>query len=258
MSEATAAVKTAPEMVTFQVDGKTLTAPRGESLLKVALANGIRIPHLCYHESVEAYGACRLCLVEVTSVSHGRKRTKVSTSCNHPCLDGIQVVTDSPRIRRNRRMVLELLMARVPGSAELGALAAEYDLTQDQVRFRRHDKDCILCGLCIQICRDLVGVDALGFLGRGVHKDVRAPFGEPSKECIGCGACVVACPVDCIKMEESATRRRILRWERDLPMKVCEECGYPFMPTFQALHYMRQKGMSMDDFKLCTDCRGEK
>jgi len=257
MSEAARAAD-APEMVTFTVDGKTLTAPRGESLLKAALANGIRIPHLCYNDAVQAYGACRLCLVEVTEENLGRKRTRVTSSCNHPCLEGIVVVTDSPRIRRNRRMVLELMMARVPDSPQLQELAAEYGLTQDKVRFRKHQKDCILCGLCVQICRDLVKVEALGFLGRGVHKDVRAPFGEPSKECIGCGACVVACPVDCIKMEESTTRRRIVRWERELPMKICEECGYPFMPTFQAMHYARNKGLKLDDFKICSDCRGAK
>lgn len=258
MTTAERAHAAAPEMVSFTVDGRKLSAPRGESLLKAALANGIRIPHLCYHEAVQAYGACRLCLVEVTEVSLGRKRTRITSSCNHPCLDGIEVVTDSPRIRKNRRMVLELLMARVPGSPQLQSLAAEYGLKEADVRFRRMNQECILCGLCVQICRDLVGVEALALLGRGIHKDVRAPFGEPSKECIGCGACVVACPVDCIKMEETATRRKILRWERDLPMKVCESCGYPFMPSFQALYYAKKKGMSFDDFKLCSDCRNEK
>ena len=254
MSEATATAAK-PEMVTFTIDGKTVTAPRGESVLKVAGDNGIRIPHLCYHDAVEPYGACRLCLVEVTSTSHGRKRTKISTSCNHPALDGIEVVTQSKRIRRNRRMVLELLMGRVPNSPQLQALAAEYGLAEEEVRFKKSERECILCGLCVQVCRDLVGVDALGFVGRGVNKEARAPFGEPSKECIGCGACVIACPVDCIKMEESATRRRIVRWDRELPMKICDECGYPFMPTFQALHYKKTKGMSLDDFKICPDCR---
>ena len=254
MSEAAKLAQT-PETVSFTIDGKPFTAPRGESLLKVALDHGINIPHLCYHEAVTPYGSCRLCLVEVTTTSHGRKRTKVTTSCDHPCLEGMEVSTSTARVRKNRRMVLELLMARVPGSPQLQALAAEYDLRQEDVRFLPHQQDCILCGLCVRVCKEAVGVEALGFLGRGVNKDVRPPFGEASKECIGCGACVEVCPVDCIKMEESATRRKIVRWERELPMKICEKCGYPFMPTFQALYFARKAGKSFDDFKLCPDCR---
>lgn len=254
MSEA-ATLAQSPETVTFTIDGRSFSAPCGASLLEVALDHGIAIPHLCYHEAVSAYGSCRLCLVEVTTTFSGRKRTKVTTSCNHPCLEGMEVVTTSERIRRNRRMILELLMARVPGSPQLQALAAEYGLRQEDVRFPPHQQDCILCGLCVRVCKEAVGVEALGFLSRGVKKDVRAPFGDPSKECIGCGACVEVCPVDCIGIEESPTRRKIVRWERELPMKVCESCGYPFMPTFQALYFARKSGKSFDDFKLCPDCR---
>jgi bidirectional [NiFe] hydrogenase diaphorase subunit len=240
-------------MIAFKIDGKTVQAERGDSVLQVAIANGISIPHLCFHEAVKAYGACRLCLVEVTSTSHGRKRTSLTTSCNYPALEDIEVVTQSDRIRKNRRMVLELLMSRVPGSRQLEALGEEYGVKTP--RFKSSDKECIVCGLCVQICRDVVGVDALSFMGRGVNKDVRPPFGEPSKECIGCGACVIACPVDCIRMEQSPTRRRIVRWERDLPMKVCEECGYPFAPTFQIMHFLKQTGMKWDDYRICPDCR---
>jgi bidirectional [NiFe] hydrogenase diaphorase subunit len=240
-------------MIAFKIDGKTVQGERGESVLKVALAHGIRIPHLCYHEAVRPYGACRLCLIEVTRETHGRKRTQLTTSCNFPVLEGIEVATSTERILRNRRMVLELLMARVPGSPQLEALGQEHGVKA--VRFKPSNDDCILCGLCVQVCKDLVGVDALGFMGRGVFKEARPPFGEPSKDCIGCAACVMVCPVDCIKMEETATRRRIVRWGRDLPMKVCEECGYPFAPTFQVLHFTKLTGMKFDDFKLCPDCR---
>ncbi len=240
-------------MIQFTIDGKTVSAQRGESLLKIAKEQGFRIPHLCYHEAVKPYGACRLCLVEVTRTSHGRKRTQLTTSCNYPALEGIEVVTTSERINRNRRMIIELLLARSPRARRLQDLAAEYGV--EKVRFSRSDADCILCGLCVQICRDVVGVDALGFVGRGVNKDARPPFGEPSKECIACGACVETCPADCIKMEESHTMRTIVRWERSLPMRVCEDCGYPFAPTFQLMHFARQTGKPLGDFRLCPDCR---
>lgn len=240
-------------MIEFTIDGKTVQAERGESLLKIATEQGFRIPHLCYHEAVQPYGACRLCLVEVTQTSHGRKRTKLTTSCNFPALAGIEVVTSSERILRNRRMIIELLLARSPKAKRLLDLAEEYGV--DKVRFSQTNADCILCGLCVQICRDVVGVDALGFTGRGVNKDARPPFGEPSKECIACGACVEACPTDCIKMEETHTLRTIVRWERSLPMRVCETCGYPFAPTFQLMHFAKLTGKSLNDFRDCPDCR---
>jgi bidirectional [NiFe] hydrogenase diaphorase subunit len=240
-------------MIELTIDGKTVQAERGESLLKIANANGSRIPSLCYNEVVEAYGACRLCLVEVTQTSHGRKRTKLTTSCNFPALEGIEVVTQSERILRNRRMIIELLLARAPKAKRIQELAAEYGV--EKVRFTESDHECILCGLCVQICRDVVGVDALGFTGRGVNKNTSPPFGEPSKECIACAACVEACPVDCIKMEETHTMRTIVRWGRSLPMRVCEECGYSFAPTFQLMHFAKQTGKSLDDFRVCRDCR---
>lgn len=240
-------------MIEFTIDGKTVQAERGESLLKIAKEHGFRIPSLCYHEAVQPYGACRLCLVEVTSESHGRKRTKLTTSCNFPALEGIEVVTQSDRINRNRRMIIELLLGRAPGSRRLLELAEEYGV--GEVRFKSSGQECILCGLCVQICRDVVGVDALGFTGRGAGKDARPPFGEPSQDCIGCAACVEACPVDCIKMEETATMRRIVRWERELPMRICEECGYPFAPTFQLLHFVKLTGKTLNDFRACPDCR---
>ena len=113
-------------MVEFVIDGKKVKAERGESLLKVALAHGIDIPYLCYHPAVTPYGACRLCLVEVTAESHGRKRTKLTTSCNYPVLEGIEVVTRSERIIQNRKGVIELLQARAPKSKRIQQLAADY------------------------------------------------------------------------------------------------------------------------------------
>ncbi|MCD6497713.1 MAG: (2Fe-2S)-binding protein [Deltaproteobacteria bacterium] len=240
------------ETVTFTVNGKTMQGRRGDSLLKVLLHEGYDIPHLCYHEAVTAYGSCRLCLVEVKK---GRK-TKVTTSCNYPLMDGIEVTTNSEKIRKHRKVVFELLLAQVPNSPELQSMAAQYGVTD--TRFEKKYQDCILCGLCERVCREVVGVNALGFMGRGVEKDVGAPFKQPSKTCIGCGACVYVCPVNCIKEEQLPTKRTIVRWERNLPMQTCKRCGYPFAPTYQLLQMQKQTGLPWEFFELCPDCRDVK
>ena len=109
------------EMVEFTIDGKTITAERERSLLNVARENGFDIPSLCHHEAVGAYGACRLCLVEVKK----GKRTKLTTSCNYPVLPGIEVTTDSERIRKHRMMVIELLLPRAPRAPKVLAIAKQ-------------------------------------------------------------------------------------------------------------------------------------
>ena len=245
----TAAARKEPARVQFKVDGKEMEGVRGEPLLPLLLKEGYDIPTLCHHEAVSPYGACRLCLVEVKK---GRK-TKVTTSCNYPVLPGIEVTTASERIQKHRKMIFELLLARVPNSPKLNRMAAKYGVTE--TRLIDQGDDCILCGLCERVCREVVGVDALGFHGRGYQKDMAAPFKEPSKTCIGCGACVYVCPVDCIGEEMLPTQRTIERWERKLPMQTCSKCGYPFAPTYQLLQFQKRTGLPWSFFTVCPDCR---
>ncbi len=245
----TAAAQAEPITVEFTVNGESMEGIRGEPLLPLLLDKGYDIPTLCHHEAVSPYGACRLCLVEVKK---GR-RTKVTTSCNYPVLPGIEVQTESEKISKHRKIVLELLMARVPDSPKLKRLAQKYGV--EESRFINQCEECIVCGLCERVCREVVGVDALGFHGRGFKKDVSAPFKEPSKTCIGCGACVYVCPVDCIGEEKLPTQRSILRWERKLPMQTCSDCGYPFAPTYQLLQFQKKTGLPWSFFTICPDCR---
>lgn len=242
-------------MIDIVIDGKTIQAEQGASLLQTALDNGIEVPHLCYHPAVKPYGACRLCLVEVTAESHGRKRTKLTTSCNYPVLPGITVATDSERIRANRKGVLELLLARAPKSERIRKLAAAHGI--DEQAYPVSGEECILCGLCVQVCKDVIGVEALGFIGRGDQKEVGTPFEDLSKECIGCASCASVCPTQCIDVIEDATTRKLPRWRAVHKLVRCRICSKS-VGTEKHLAYVQQSLKMDDDLQsICPSCRRE-
>jgi predicted molibdopterin-dependent oxidoreductase YjgC len=187
--------------LSLTIDGKTVTAESGENLLDVARRNGAQIASLCHHSHIEPYGACRLCLVEVTK--GGRK--KLTTSCNYEVLDGIEVRTDTDEIKAHRKMVLELLLGLAPNSKRIQGLARANGIPESRFRKGKSPADrenCILCGLCSRVCTDVVGASAITLTGRGDMKGLNVPFEEQiSDACIGCGACAAVCPTDAIDME---------------------------------------------------------
>ena len=239
------------QLVTFTIDSKTITAPRGESLLKIAHREGIDIPNLCHHEAVEPYGACRVCLVEVRS----GKRSRITTSCNYPALQGIAVTTRTERVDRLRRLVIELHLARAPKSRKLNSLAEKYGVKPGRHAPLGGEDECILCGLCTRVCDEVVGAHAITLAGRGYKRGVCPPYKEIAQSCIGCGACVYVCPTDCIGLRQSIELRRIERWDRDLPMTYCKNCGREVGPTFQLRYMGKLSGRPDDFFDLCLDCR---
>jgi len=237
-------------MITFTIDGDEVEGEKGQNVLQVALDNGFDIPHLCYHEALKPYGACRLCQVEVTKGG----RTRLTTSCNYPVLEGISVQTNTEKTTRARKMVIELLLARCPDVPIIKDLAEEYSVGEP--RFKLDNDDCILCGLCERVCREVVGVDAITFLGRGSDRKVGPPLEINPKTCIACGACVYICPTNCIKLEETESERTIVRWERTLPMKKCKACGRSFAPWFQLEYFGKiTDGIPADFWDKCVDCR---
>ena len=220
--------------------GHEIEADENSSLLQALQYAGYVVPHLCYHEAVSEYGACRLCLVEVQK---GRKR-KLTTACNYPVKDGIEVFLDTEKVVRNRKMVLELLLSLCPNSEDLRALAADHGVTD--VRFDKdEDNDCILCGLCERVCREVVGVSAITFCQRGDQKDVRPPF-DSADACIGCGACAYVCPVDCIKIEQRDGKKYIVRWGRELELQQDTAAGAPFAPKFMLEHFRKLTNLPED------------
>jgi bidirectional [NiFe] hydrogenase diaphorase subunit len=205
------------------IDGEQVTAPAGASVLDAARRAGRDVPSLCHNEAVPAIASCRLCLVEIRRPS--RDWTQLTTSCDYPVSEGLEVATDSPGIRRHRRMNLQLLRRRAPEAPALQVLAER--LEAGEPLFPPLSgvplPDCILCELCVRVCAAL-GFDALAAIGRGDRKHIAPPFGrEEAAACVGCGSCHEICPTDCIPMEDSATHRTI--WGRTFELATCARCG---------------------------------
>ena len=236
-------------MIPFTINGQPVEGKEGGNILEAALDTGFEIPHLCYNESVKPYGACRLCLVEVSR----KGKSKMTTSCTYPVQEGVEVFTQTENVLRARRMIIELILAMCPGDREIQEMALEMGVKE--VRFKREEKDCILCGLCARICDEVVGAHAIQFASRGDRREMIPPFAEEAKDCIACGACVVACPVDVIKMKEEGDQRTIVRWNRTLKMKQCKVCGNYFAPWFQLEKFKQQAHLSKEFFDVCYTCR---
>ncbi|MBU0701089.1 FAD-dependent oxidoreductase [bacterium] len=183
-------------MVEFTINGQRVQAEKDTVVLEAASAMGIRIPTLCNHKALEPYGGCRLCMVEINA--GGRRR--VVASCLYPVAEGIEVITDSSRILKIRGHILELLLAREPESPVLKDIAREMGLVQTRFKTNSALKNgkCILCGKCVRVCHEIMGVGAIGFVNRGWRRHVDVPFEIRSEVCMGCGACEKVCPTGAI------------------------------------------------------------
>jgi len=205
----------------FTIDGREVVGYKGETILQVARREGFNIPTLCYHEAIAPYASCRLCLVEVTA---GR-RTKLVTSCVYEVAPDIEVKTDTEKVMRNRKAVLELLLARAPDAPAIQKLAAEYGIERSRYPLVKNDK-CILCGLCVRACKEIVGANAIGFIDRGAERHVGTPIERASERCIGCGTCVYICPTAAISLEDvSAPMPGIHDHPYDYEAPDCSVCG---------------------------------
>ena len=135
-------------MINIIIDGQKIQVAEGTSILEAASSVGIKIPTLCYHKALSPYGACRLCLVEIKQ--NGRKM--VQASCQYKAEEGMVVETQSERVIKDRKIIIELLLARCPDAEEIQKLADE--LGVKETRIEKKNKDCILCGHCVQICEE--------------------------------------------------------------------------------------------------------
>lgn len=236
-------------MVTITIDGRQVQGKEGSTILEVAEEHGIRIPHLCYHGAVSSSGACRLCSVEVQI---GR-RSRIVASCLYPIVKGLVVKTDTERVKNLRKMVIELLLARCPNVEAVQDLASELGVATTE--FETEDEDCILCGLCVRVCDEIVGRSAISLVNRGTTRDVATPFNEAWSACIGCGSCAYVCPTGCIRVEDVGDKRVIRRWNVELKLKKCTVCGKPFAPEAQLQYLAETLDLPEEHFLTCPNCR---
>lgn len=197
-------------MPELEIDGVAVRVEQGKMVLDAARKAGIEIPTLCYHEALAPYGACRLCLVEVERKERAGA-VRLVTSCTCLAEEGMIVSTGSERVRKARRVVIGLLLARCPDSEVMKRLAQEYGVvagSEDVTAAFLADRasravptNCFLCGQCVRACTEISCRRAIGFKGRGPHRKVTTPFDQVSDPCIGCGACAYLCPAETITVE---------------------------------------------------------
>ena len=214
-------------LVTMKIDGHEVKAEDREPILKSIRALGIEIPTLCHMDGLEPYGVCRMCIVQV---KHG-KRAKLVTSCNFPAAEGLEIQTDTEEVLQHRRLMAEFLLARAPEVKKVREIAASLGITKSRFKVAE-TSDCILCGLCVRVCDEIVGASALGFIGRGNERVVGTPWYVNTDSCIACGACTYVCPTGAMQMEtltkerwlkELSGKERICRYARMglISNKVC-------------------------------------
>lgn len=240
--------------ITLEIDGRVVQAREGMTILDVARREGIPVPTLCHHDALEPAGACRLCMVEITHKDWKGWKGLVA-SCLYPVEEGLQVDTDNDNVRRSRRIVLDLLLARCPGSDVIRKLARQHGVTRTSFKESKLKTTCILCGLCVRVCA-VKGSDAIGTAGRGIEKRISIPFKQPPPDCIGCLSCGHICPTNTIRFEEKNGTRKI--WGRSFEMLRCESCGCPVLPEEQARFEAERSGLDLSYFTRCPVCSEKK
>ena len=210
------------KMINLTIDNIPVTVPEGTTVLEAARAAGIRIPSLCYLKDVNEIGACRICVVEVKGAR------SLMASCVYPVSEGMEVKTNTPKVRHSRQLTLELILSNHRMDCltcsrnehcELRQLAS--DLGIDAVRYAndnllpqeetsalhlvRDNSKCVLCRRCVAVCRKSQAVGVIGPNDRGFHTHIGSAFDRDLNEvdCVSCGQCLVACPTGALEEQDS-------------------------------------------------------
>ncbi len=201
-------------VVTLSIDGRDVGARENDTVLQIARENDIFIPTLCEMNGLSTIGACRLCLIEI------KGRPKLFPACTMRVEEGLEVITESERLVKYRRMILELLFSErnhicsvcvSNGHCDLQALAQRLGVTHvrypyrnpavsvdaSHARFGLDHNRCVLCTRCVRVCDEIEGAHVWDVMGRGIACRVIIDLDEPwgqSETCTGCGKCVQVCP----------------------------------------------------------------
>ncbi|MEJ2530749.1 MAG: formate dehydrogenase subunit alpha [Halioglobus sp.] len=233
----------AGEPVSLCIDGREVTVPAGTSVMRAAAEAGIKVPRLCATDTLEPFGSCRICLVEIEGVKG------CPASCTTPVAPGMTVHTQTGRLARLRRNVMELYISDHPldcltcaanGDCELQEAAGETGLREVRYGFGganhldapKDDSNpyftfdpakCIVCSRCVRACEEVQGTFALTIAGRGFGSAVSVADGGDfmGSECVSCGACVAACPTATL-MENSVIEAGI---PEHIVLTTCAYCG---------------------------------
>jgi bidirectional [NiFe] hydrogenase diaphorase subunit len=192
--------------ITLTIDGQEVAAAEGDTILDAARSAGIDIPTLCSHPDLAPSGACRLCTVEIAKGG----RSRLVASCVYPAEQGLDVQTESSSVVEGRKLILELLLARAPGVEVLREYGKRYGVEME--KFTPEPNYCILCGLCVRYCAEVKGACAIGFVGRGVDREVMFIPDIAARECPTCGECFRICPTGVLPSNYGVARVPHFEW----------------------------------------------
>jgi bidirectional [NiFe] hydrogenase diaphorase subunit len=222
---------------TLNIDGRDLSAREDETIIEVCRENEIPIPSLCYLDGLSIWGACRLCLVELVG------QNRLLAACSTRVTEGMQIQTNTVKLQRYRRTIVELLFAErnhvcsvcvSNGHCELQSLAqkcgvdhvrvpyrqATYQVDSSHEMFRLDHDRCILCTRCVRVCDEIEGAHTWDVMGRGsdcrVITDMARPWGE-SDTCTSCGKCVQVCPTGAL-VKQGTSAGEMVKDQHFLPI----------------------------------------